>query len=446
MRILRVTIVPGTSMLSRILKSLLVLVALLAGAVLVLALVVVENEPMVQPQGAPTPEDVVTARSVVSDVKTAAGTTSATAQPLVVTREDLSSVVRLGVRLIPGFRGEVLVEPWSVDMRASIPVPVPGASRWVNLAVSVPQFADRVTLERVALGPIPIPPGLALELGRIGANVVLGNGLGDTAVGAASGMRIAGDTVSVDLQIEEVGENGLVQGLFGSMRGRNMPPQDLIDAYDVKIREGMDRGELPDRGSFLPYLVFTLEAAREGAQTEGRFDAFTAATFALTRICGAQDFSLVVGDMAAGVAGNERDWKTDCNRLVLNDRIDSRRHFTTAAAIQAASNRNVSVSIGEFKELYDTQRNGFDFTDMAANNSGIRLANLFMATPVEEWPRLIARIEAEGDVIISYDDIPQILTRAEFTEQFGEVDSDAYLEMIERIERRIDALALHAPL
>ncbi len=433
-------------MLSKIVKSLLVLVALLAGAVLVLALIVVENEPAVQAQGAPTPEDVVTARGVVGDVKAAASTDSDMLQPLIVNQADLSSVVRLGVRLIPGFRGAVVVEPWGVEMRASIPVPVPGASRWVNLAVSVPQFENRVTLGRVALGPVSIPPGLALNLGRIGANLILGNGLGDTAVEAASGMRIAGDTVTVDLQIDEVGENGILGGIFGTLRGDKMPAPDLVDAYHVRIREAMDRGDLPDRGSYLPYLAFTLEAAREGAPTEGRSDAFTAAIFALTRICGAQDFSLVVGDMAKGGAGSERDWTTNCTRLTLNDRIDSRLHFTTAAAIQAASNRNVSISIGEFKELYDTQRNGFDFTDMAANNSGIRLADLFMATPVEEWSRLIARIEAEEDVIISYEGIPQILSRAEFTAEFGEVDSDRYDEMLDRIERRIDALALHAPL
>ena len=225
-----------------------------------------------------------------------------------------------------------------------------------------------------------------------------------------------------------------------------MPPHELIDAYYVNIRKAMDRGDLPDRGSYLPYLVFTLEAARDGAWTEGRLDAFTAAMFALTRIFGAYDFSLVVDDLARDEARVKRDWQTNCRHPTLNGRIDSRRHFTTAAAIQAASNRNVSVSIGEFKELYDSQRGGFDFTDIAANNSGIRLANQFMTTPLEDWSRLIARIEAEEDVIISYDDIPQILTRDEFTEKFDKIDSDRYVAMLDRIERRIDTLSLHAPL
>ncbi len=430
-------------LLSKLVKSLFVMLILLAGAALALALVVVESAPDVPARAAPSPEDVVTARRVVAAIKASAGT--GPVEPLVVTEAEIESVLRLGVRMIPGFRGAVAVEPRGLEMRAAVPVPFPGAQRWLNMAVIVPQFEGRVALGRVAVGPLSIPPALALEAGRIGANMVLGNGLGDTAIGAATGMRVTGDTVRVDVMLDEVGENGLLRGLFGAVRGGDMPPMDLIDAYEVRIREAMDRGELPERGSYLPYLVFTLEAARAGARAEGGPDAFTAAIFALTRICGAQAFSLVVGDMAQGGEAVAREWQTDCRRPTLNGRIDSRRHFTTAAAIKAASNRNVSVSVGEYKELSDAVKRGFDFTDLAANASGIRLANRFMATPVADWEALIARIGTERDVIISFDDIPHLLTRAEFTARFGEIDSARYRAMVDRIDRRIDALALHAP-
>ena len=62
----------------------------------------------------------------------------------------------------------------------------------------------------------------------------------------------------------------------------------------------------------------------------------------------------------------------------MRDRHDSRLHFITAAALKAASNRGFAVGVGEFKELYDSLSgdNGFDFTDLAANNSGIRLSDV----------------------------------------------------------------------
>lgn len=434
-------------MLSKLLKSLFVLLALLTGSLLILALVVIEDAPALQPRGAPTPEDVMTARAFVSDVKAAASPGQGDAPPLVTTEAELSSLVRLGVRLIPGFRGEVAVEPGRVAIRAALPVDLPGATRWLNLAVTVPEFEAGLTLGRVTLGPVAIPPALALELGRVGANLILGDGLGDRAVRAASRMHVAGDTVTVDLEIDRVGENGIIGGLFGALRGGQMPPDALVDSYHVRIREAMDRGDLPVTGSYLPYLVFTLTAAHQGASSQGASDAFTAAIFALTRICGAHDFQLLFGDVVTAGSAAARAWDTDCGRLTLNDRIDSRRHFTTAAAIQAASNRNVSVSVGEYKELRDTLKSGgFDFTDLAANNSGIRLADVFMGTPADRWPDLIARIKAEGDVIVPYDDIPQIMTGEEFSTRFGGIDSDSYTAILNMIETRIDGLALHAPL
>ncbi|KGK40958.1 hypothetical protein LH51_18600 [Nitrincola sp. A-D6] len=125
-----------------------------------------------------------------------------------------------------------------------------------------------------------------------------------------------------------------------------------------------------------------------------------------------------------------------------------RRHFITAAAIQAISNRGVSVSAGEFKELLDSigsgRHSGFDFTDIVANNSGIRLSNRMMATSADQWPKLLELIQTDADLVTSLDGIPERMPREEFERQYGDVDSDEYAEMIERIEARIGRLPLHA--
>jgi len=428
---------------SVVLKLLSVLALFLAGAVALSLLFILEGAPAVQDRGAPTPEDVVLARTFVRDLRSAAEVGADT--PFVASASQLDSVLRLGARLIPGFRGQLAVEGGTVIIDTAIPVPLPGIARWLNLSATVPEFDGDVVLERVAVGPVSLPPNLALELGRVGGNMVLGDGFGDTAMTAATAMRIDDDVVTFDLEIEELGKNGIMRGVFGALRGNEMPSADLIGRYDVLIGEAMERGDLPAEGSYLPYLVFTLEAALEGSQSEGASDAYTAAIFALTRICGARDFTLLVGSLAGLDEEEPRIWGTDCDALTLNGRIDSRRHFTTSAALQAASNRGVAITVGEFKELYDTVKSGgFDFTDIAANNSGIRLSNLFMATPTEAWPDLIARIQSEGDVIIPFDDVPQILTEEEFVARFGSTESADYAAMLDRIEGRIDGLRLHA--
>lgn len=435
-------------MLSKFFKALSLLVVLMGVALLALAVVMIENEPTVRKQDAPSPEDVAAARAVVRDVMVIARDGGASDEPLIVSEQQLDSAILLGARLLPGFRGDVTVAPSGVDVHASIPVPMPGPTRWLNVAVTVPEFENRLVLERVAVGPVSIPPDIALEMGRIGANMISDDALGDTLITVASGMHIFDDSAYVDLQIDEVGKNGILRGVFGAMRSGEMPGKDLVEAYDVRIREAMDRNDLPDAGSFLPYLVFTLEVAHEGATARGEdpSDAFTASIFALSNICGADLFFTALGSMSLDAPEDVRAWTKKCAPLTLNGRIDIRRHFITAAALKAASNRKASMSVGEYKELHDSLHGGFDFTDMAANNSGIRLAERFIGTPAEDWPRLISRIETERDVIVSFDDIPQILSREEFTEQFGSIEGERYMEMLDHIESKIGALTLHAPL
>ena len=104
------------------------------------------------------------------------------------------------------------------------------------------------------------------------------------------------------------------------------------------------------------------------------------------------------------------------------------------------------MSIGEFKELYDTVKSGgFDFTDFAANNSGIRMSNRMMSAPSADWPGLMARLRTEEGVIVAFEDIPQIMSEDAFEQTFGDVDSPQYHAMITSIEAKIDALALHRP-
>lgn len=133
-----------------------------------------------------------------------------------------------------------------------------------------------------------------------------------------------------------------------------------------------------------------------------------------------------------------------CQELTLRGRVDLRRHFLTAATLRVLSERGPAVVAGEAKELHDSIRGAFDFTDIAANNSGIRFATLLLDTPSSDWPALRDRIVTDGDVLVALDGIPGEMRRAEFRNRFGGLDSPAYAAMLAEIEARIDALPIHA--
>jgi hypothetical protein len=411
---------------------------------LVFGYLVIEDQPAVLEASAPTSQDVIEAREFVRGVRSAITPGRETSEPFIASETQLNSVIKLGTRLIAGFRGQLVVNETEVMGAASIPVPYTQETKWVNLKVAAPEFEGVFSLSRVSIGAISIPPKLALGTGRVAADVIVGNDFGGRLLSAATSLQINDDTVTFGLMMDEMGSNGLMRGIFGTLRGSDMSEASEIDHYYVLIRTAMDRGELLQTGSYLPYLQYTLAAALEGSRTEGVQNAYTSAIFALTMICGAADFTLIVGGLVGDGSSTNEDWKTDCDELTLNGRIDSRRHFTTAAAIQAASNRGFAVSVGEFKELYDAMNSdGFDFTDIAANSSGIRMSNTLMATPFEDWPTALERIRTENDVIVSFDGIPAIMSNDEFLRTYGDIESPEYDAMLDSIESKIDNLALN---
>lgn len=404
-----------------------------------------QDEPVLEAAPPPEPEDVAAARQLLQDVRAAAGQDGQDGEALLTTTEQLNSVIRLGGRFIAGFRGRVTIDADVVRGEASLPVPWWSGQKWLNLSGEVPAFEGVFRFSRVTVGTWEVPPRLALFLMQSGANLIVGDRFGDRVLEAASAMEIAGNSLRFDISLDTVGKNGVMRGAFGALRGAQMPSAEEVESFHLRIREAMERGDLPLTGSFLPYLEFILSEALEQSTPQTLPNVYTAAVFGLAKACGARDFAMIVGRLAFDEADEGQNWTVSCGEITFNGRIDSRRHFITSAALQAASNRGLAVSMGEFKELYDTVSGagGFDFTDMAANLSGIRMSNVMMALPHEQWPTRLALLETENDVIVRFDDIPEIMQKEEFKNRYTDVDSPAYKAMLAQIEARIDLLGLY---
>lgn len=428
-----------------IFKSLLVLLVALGALALGIGALVLQDRPLVENAAPPSADDVAATRQLVRNIRSATASPSGAGKWLQTDVAELNSALRLTARFLPGLRGQVVVAQGVLRGQVSVPLRWWRGRKWLNLSGEVPPFEGVVGLREVRIGARAIPPDLAVFVARTGANLVLGGGFGDQILQAASGMEITPDQVRFRLALGSMGKNGLMRRAFGTMRGAEMPTRDRIETYHRQIRAAMADGGLSPEGSFLTYIRFALDAAYAGSTAETLPNEYTAAIFGLAKACGAQDFAAIVGRLAFDVAEVTDTWKTSCDAVTFNGRIDSRRHFITSAALQAAGNRGFSVSVGEFKELYDTisGAGGFDFTDMAANLSGIRMSNVMMAVPRADWPALLPLLETENDVIVPFGGIPQLMPEADFKAHFGDVESPAYRAMIAMIEARIDGLRLY---
>lgn len=409
-----------------------------------LAAMLVEHTPLIAKTPPPSSQDVQDARALVHRIRALSSDPDAPQQVLDVPAATLEGVLRMGARMVPGFRGRVVLEDGRMRLEAAAPIPKTREAFWINLQAAVPSYSGEPQLETVRIGRLSLPPALALWLGRTGADLVMGAGSSDTIMTAVRQLEVTPQQITASLDLDTTQRTAIARRVFGSLRGTTLPPTEEIAHYYRAIRTALDDGRLPDRGSFLPHLRFALEMAAADPDPDNRPNAYTAAIFALAEACGASQFGLIA-DRLVPDWEDDGAWRASCADVTFNGRIDSRRHFVTASAIQAASNRGVAISLGEFKELFDKSRaGGFDFTDITANNSGIRLANRMMAAPAAEWPRLLGRIRGESDVLASFEGIPGLMPQKEFDARFGMVDSPAYRDMLAQIEARIDRLPLHA--
>lgn len=429
----------------RLIRLFLFAVLAAAGGVFVLGTVFLQDQPAIGPMPPPEPEDVRVTRAFYAQVRAATSGAPGAPETVTLSADTLQSALRLGSRLARDYRAETAIMDETVRMTIALPVRWPGGARWLNLQVAIAPFDDRFALSHAQLGGRPVPPGLALDLARVGTNILLGAGAGDTLFDAASAMVIEGNEMIFALRLNHEGRSNVIDGVFASMRGGDLPAPARIDHYQAQLRAALAQMDAPSGGSVLPLVrqAITLAYA-QSIEATAAYE-FTAALLALANLCGAADFHLVVGPVAGARTEEQGSRHTRCNALTLGDRIDLRRHFVTAAAIKAVSYRGFAVSIGEFKELHDTISggSGFDFTDIVANNSGIRLATLFLSHPRARWPELLDRMQVESDVLPTLEGIPERMPRDQFEAQFGNIDSAAYRTMLDLIEARIDGTALH---
>ncbi len=434
----------------RVLRVLVWLSLLIVIGAVSVFLLLLEPTPKATGSMAPRPEDVVAVRTFVKDVRSAAlePAPGAVDRPVVLSEEDANGILRVAARMFPVGHAEVRVAEGQVHAMASIPVPWPRGSRWLNVVVVAPEFEGRARLDQLAVGGVALPPGLMVEVARVGANLVLGDRAGDVVLGSTRRLEIEADEMRFTMVLAEDDRRGFIRGVFGALRGDEMPAASEVDAYYVEVRRALDDERLPDRGSYLPHLRFVLTRVLERSTDETLSNEYTAGMFGLAKACGAQDFALVVGRLVGDPLDSFGEWRTNCSEVVFADRIDARRHFTTAAAIRAASNRGVSVSLGEFKELYDSigwDSGGFDFSDIGANQSGIRLSDRIMSGTRSDLADLLAIMVEEGDVLVDISRLPQIMPRREFEARFGSIETEEYAAMLREIEALIDEVSIHLP-
>lgn len=422
----------------------------LAGAVIVglLAVVVLvgigvhAREPQLSPLPPPTPEDARYAQVFMQTME-AIGRRPDRTGDVSGTVEEFNGLFRILARSAPNLRLHADIEDGALVVRAALRLPAGWPAEWTNLSAVITPFDGPLRLEALRVGRLALPPGPSLRILSRALDHRFGDGVGSQALGLVSGLSVAGARLTFDIDMPPGGERLLSRNVVSELYGRDMVSRDQV-AREVRFLQAeVAAGRLLREGSFTPWVRAVIDRAAGFGQDDSD-DAVMAGFMALNFLCGSRHFTSTLLPPPVGEDDPMPEGGPDCGTTALHGRVDLRRHFTTAATIKLISNRAAAMTAGEAKELVDVLFGGFDFTDIAANNSGIRLAMRLDGAEGGDLEHLASRITGEEDLIISLDGIPGIMERGAFEARFGTLDSPEYQAMLGKIERRIDLLPIHA--
>lgn len=403
---------------------------------LVLALLLLEREPRVVREGPPDAAAAEAGRALADSLRplldAEAGITRWSAA-----EAEVDGALAAAGRVVPGLAGRAEVSAAAAGVEVSLAVPRVPVDLWLNLSLALGPSDEGLRVTEARVGRLPLPAGWVVPVAAFVLDRVLGDAVASRALADIEGVRIAPPRVAVALRADASARAEFADRVQARMR--QLSGNADLDRVYVHLwthDEANRRGELPRRGSALPWVRHAVREAIAYAE-EPDVGEMKAALYALAIACGDTRFATLIG-----MSGERR---SRCRRTTLGGREDLRQHFALSAGVAAASTGETVMGVGSLKELLDSNEggSGFSFDDMAANLAGARFAEVFLERPRADWPAMLALIEDEGDILPPLEDLPSGLSEAEFRERFGDVDSPEFTALVAEIERRIEAMPLY---
>jgi hypothetical protein len=365
-----------------------------------------------------------------------------------LTEHDLNVLLSWGLSLgSPARKASVRLAHDSATLAGSVYVPL-GAERYryLNLELAggaeVQNGALRFEVDRCRLGRIEVPRRVLRSLSPLVVSQLCLDRRWKPFLDATHEMRIEPSSVRLtygrvrlppELRRELFGPTAVSEEVLASLRAqidhllavvKPLPPSQLTFGLCFKT-------------------VFSL--ARERSAQRDPVVENRAGIFALGILLGHPRIEEFLGLARAGGDGDAA--RPALIRVVLRGRFDWTRHFCVSAVIALFSDEAVSGAAGLLKEELDadTGGSGFSFSDLLADRAGTTFA--IRATRNEAAARAMQERLAGGFRIDEFfppaADLPEGIPDARFQSEYGGVGGEAYLRLIEEIERRVAGCAAY---
>lgn len=422
-------------MFGRIVFMLLLLFVVVTGVITVL---IVDRSPNVNRVSSQQVDNAETVHDLLRQLKNSLEDRHSQ-QRVEVSEAQFESLMGFVQRALPGFRGAVDVEAQQTQVAASVALPAPFDAYFINVSAQV-YPGEGVNIDHVRIGNLVIPGDLALASAVWLVDRFTRSDVASTAANQITQITMSDEQLVLDmrpfdelLQQIDVARENISTGVdeLGALTSDY-----LAFIHDSAV------GRSPSPQSVARYLNLVLKRAAELSNNNNAVLHNQAALLSLAIFLG--DYRIA---SLAGASHPDPGAPTESKApAVLAQRNDLARHFTISAALQVLSQQNMTLAIGEFKELMDRAMggSGYSFVDLAADMSGIAFAK------VATQPQSAAQLQSlaikglrERDILPYIGGLPEGLSKEEFRHRYNEVDSPAYRQQVAEIQARINKLPLY---
>ncbi len=365
-----------------------------------------------------------------------------------VSEEEINSVFSFMHRGMNRLDGAVDVIPKRINVTASLKIPHTPFGEYINVRFAIFPSDQGLEIANVSVGKIVIPGSVALHAGRLFVDLILGKKTGSLAVDTVEAVSINAQKVTLKLRPMQDWKERItrVKKQIKSLRDSVALLGDplLVRIYYEKLIE-IDQN-LPAKKpvSLASYIgpLFELAQKRTGLPEEEN----QAAILALAMFLGHGIEESFIGPVRTP---EMKKYKRSRRKVSLGSRTDLRLHFLVSAFLKILSDRGISHTVGEFKELMDSRKggSGFSFIDLAADRAGVSFAE--MATNrsggARRTQKHLAREIQEKMFFPDITDLPEGLTQSEFERFYQNVESNEYRALVRAIDKCIARLPVYRP-
>ena len=400
------------------------LAALLLSAVL-LAWLALNDRPLVRRDSAMTAADVARVRDVLGAADPRKHPQEGEAvRTFHADGRDLDLILHDASRRLLHGAGRVVLADQSARIQLSVQWPRSPVGQWLNVEADVRQTAGLPALERLQIGRVPVPPGLARWMLVQAIAHYEATEQVQTVVGMVQRVTLQPTEIVLDYVWRPDGLRTVMLPVADQQRLRS-----YVERLPALLGKG--RGPVP-LASLLPPM-FELARVRTAAVGGGDEVAAQENRSALIALA-----LYATGQSPARFVPEARHWNRPVPRPVLvRGREDFAMHFLVSAVLAAEGGGRLADAIGLYKEISDSRGgSGFSFNDIAADRAGTRFGQIAANDPKRLQTELSKGVTDE-DFMPGVADLPEFLNEAEFKATYGGVGSPAYERMKAEIERRV---------